>query len=253
MRIPISAYVFLCLTHVTTSQIVVTVSQNERTTGGTGRVALEWLWRTTSRFVTLELIWDREFYGSERLYHTPWTRFLFDRIIYLRPTDVGDAELQLTRADPDDRGMEELRVRFLGTINHDSVGTMRCTVSTEDGREAGKSLSVNLGMRCRTYVKSRNREVRRTCSPERYGWLPSRFAVSSILRSADGRTSVLSIDRPGFGYTEHAPGCLLSCYLGPSGPIVSVTATEACPIRRYEMGVRIGSWRALDDGFELPR
>lgn len=214
---------------------------------------MEWLWRTTSRFVTLELIWDREFYGSERLYHTPWTRLLFDRIIYLRPKDVDDAELQLIRIDPDDRGMEELRVRFLGTINHGSVGTMRCAVSTEDGREATKALSLDLGMKCRTYVKSQSRGIRHTCSPERYGWLPPGLTVNSTLRSTDGRTSTLSIGRPGFGYREHASGCLLSCYLGPDGPVVSVTAAESCLLREYKMEVKIGSWKALDDGFDLSR
>lgn len=80
MRIPVSAYVLPPLLRLAASQIVITASQNERTTGATGRVVLEWLWRTTSRFVTLDVSWDRELYGSERLYHSPWTRFLFDRV-----------------------------------------------------------------------------------------------------------------------------------------------------------------------------
>ncbi|AAF99231.1 pr136 [rat cytomegalovirus strain Maastricht] len=254
MRIPVSAHVSLCLVHVAVCQIVLTVSQNERSTGGMDRATLEWLWRTTSRFVSLELTWDREFYGHELLYHTPWTRLLFDRVIYLRPRDVDDAELHLTRTDPDERGMEELRVRFLGTINHASVGTMRCTVTAEDGRSADKALSLNLGMKCRTYDRPTDGKTRRrTCAPQRYGWLPSGFTVTSILRPDDGNKTVLTIKRPGFEYIEYAPGCRLSCYLGPEGPVVSVTATGSCPIRVYEMEVKIGSWRVLEDRFELPR
>lgn len=254
MRISVSAYVFLCLAHVAVCQIVLTASQNERSTGGMGRVTLEWLWRTTSRFVSLELMWDRHFYGHERLYHTPWTRLIVDRAIYLRPRDVNDAELHLTRTDPDGRGMEELRVRFLGTINHASMGTMRCAVTTEDGRSADKALSLSLAMRCKTYDSPKGGKTRRRmCAPQRDGWLPPGFTVTAILRFDDGNRTVLTIERPGFEYIEYAPGCRLSCYLGPEGPVVSVTATGACPIRVYEMEVKIGLWRVFEDKFELPR
>lgn len=255
MRISVSAYASLCLMRMTICQIVLTASQNEQNTGGTGRVTLEWLWRTTSRFVSLELTWDRKFYGHEQLYHTAWTRLLFDRVIYPHPQDVDDAELQLTRVDPDERGMEELRVRFLGTINHASVGTMRCAVTTEDGRSADKTLSLSLGMRCRTYNRPKDgkRTRRRTCAPQRYGWLPPGFIITGTLKFDDGKTTALTIERPGFEYIEYAPGCRLSCYLGPEGPVVSVTVSGSCPIRVYEMEVRIGPWRAFEDRFELPR
>lgn len=175
--------------------------------------------------------------------------------MYPRAKDVDDAELYLIRADPDDKGMEELIVRFLGTINHGSVGAMRCAVTTEDGRNADKNLSVDLGMRCSTYARVQDdKTIQRTsCAPERSGWLPTGIAVNSTLRSDDGWTTALAIARPGFGYAEHAPKCLLACYLGPEGPIVSVTVTDLCPIRAYEMEVRIGSWCALKDRIELPR
>lgn len=255
MRITIFVYVSMYLTRVVTPQIVLTSSQSERNTGGAGRVTLEWLWRTTSRFVSLELTWDRKLYGSERVYHTPWTRLLLDRVIYPQPRGVKDAELQLQRTDPDDKGLEELRVRFLGTINHDSAGAMRCAVSTEDGRNADKTLSLDLGMKCRTYDRpwDGGETRRRTCAPEKYGWLSPGLRVTSILRPEGGKTIVLAIARPGFHYTEYAPGCRLSCYLGPEGPIVGVTASGSCAVRKYEMEVRIGSWRAFEDRFELPR
>lgn len=254
MRISVSAYVSMCLVRVAVSQIVITASQSERTTGGAKRVTLEWLWRTTSRFETLDVTWDRSLYGFKRLYYTSWARFLFERVVYPRIKDVDDAELRLIRTNPDEKGMEELRVQFLGTINHASTGTMRCAVTTEDGRSAQKSLSVVLWMRCTTHEIVQDGGSRRTCAPDRPGWLSAGFFVNSTLISDNvpGET-VLTIRHPGFGYVEHAPECLLSCYLGPDGPIVSVLAKQSCRVRTYKMEVRIGSWRVFGDTFELPR
>lgn len=206
-------------TNVISCQIFVLVSKSILHTSGRYMNHIEWYLRSTSRFVSLEVEWERTLFSKEILFKTPWTRFTTDRVIYPALIDVDDASVRIIRHDPDIYGMEEIRVQFNGTIDHTSLGRLRCTVTTENGKTLTKYADVYINIKCimfKTHTVSKY-----YCEPEGYGWFRGYIDVALQIGNEN---VVLKLYTPGFEYIEYRRGCFLSCYLGPGGPIVSITA-----------------------------
>ncbi|AKB93319.1 b136 [Murid betaherpesvirus 8] len=195
----------------------------------------------------MRLLWVRRLYGeAEILYDTPWTRFTTDRFMRLSLQDVPDATLRIKRFDPDKKGIEEINVWFNATIDHNSMGILRCIVNTERNLGTYKDIYVHLDLICEHYVY--DGIVKYSCSPKLYGWL--RGGIFTSIYVNDTRRGHTFIIQPGYVDIEYMQGSILSCYLGPGGPIITVTSEN--PYKgQNELQISINSKYFITKKFNL--
>lgn len=195
----------------------------------------------------MRISWVRKLYDkAEIIYDTPWTRFTTDRFKRLSIRDVPDATLHIKRFDPDEKGIEEINVWFNATIDHNSMGTLRCVVNTESGPDTYKDIHVNLDLICERYAY--DNITKYSCSPKLYGWL--RGSVFTSIYVNGTRRGHTFIVQPGYVDIEYIQGSILSCYLGPGGPIITVTSED--PYRgQNELQISINSKYYISKKFNL--
>lgn len=235
----------LCL-NFSISQVLTLTSQTEYSSTSITNNIIYWYWRSTTRFVSLKIVWDRIFYTRTCMYDTPWTRLIAERIVRPKLENINDAIIYIYRIDPDNRGMEELRVTFNGTINHDSIGSLWCQITTEDGRNITKVVTVNLNINCQ--LSQIDNITRYHCEPAKYGWL--RGSVEAKLYFNNEELATVSVSKFGFKYLKYDYGSILSCYLGPGGPIVSVTIMLP-RVGEYDLEIVINSKYTTRNRFEI--
>nr|WEG68849.1 protein m136 [Mastomys natalensis cytomegalovirus 1]WEG68985.1 protein m136 [Mastomys natalensis cytomegalovirus 1]WEG71213.1 protein m136 [Mastomys natalensis cytomegalovirus 1] len=218
IKILLSLSLLSYLLNSTTSQVIILAYQTRLSTTCISRNIIKWYWRSTTRFVSMEVSWDRMFYETVSLYKTDWTRFTTNRTV-TRKIGNEDITIDICRFDPDEKGIEELHVQFNGTINHEFMGTLSCMITTEDGKSLSKSVTIDMAITCQLYYH-RNSTIYE-CDPTNHGWLRGPVEVTAKLNNVtQGR---LLTTEYGFQYIEYTRGSVLSCYLGPGGPIVAIT------------------------------
>lgn len=193
----------------------------------------------------MEVTWDRIFYERVSLYKTEWTRFTTNRTVTRRISNE-NIIIDICRFDPDEKGIEELHVQFNGTINHDFVGTLSCTITTEDGKTVSKAVTVDMAITCQLYYH-RNVTIYE-CDPTNHGWV--RGPVEVVAKLDNVTQGRLLTTNYGFQHLEYTRGSILSCYLGPGGPIVAITMM----IRRcgdYELEIVINKKYTVEKRFTI--
>lgn len=237
----------LCVsTNLVASQVMSLSSQSEYSTTSEIKNTLHWYWRSTTRFVTLRVLWDRTFYERTCLYSTFWAKFTTDRIVKPNLESIDDILVHIQRFDPDKKGIEELHVTFNGTINHDHVGSMACEITTEDGTNITKILSVDINISCK--FDDTDDIIRYYCEPLKFGWLYG--LVEAKLRLNNEEKAHISINGPGFKYLEYAYGSILSCYSGPGGPLIAITVMIP-RVGEYELEIIFNSKYITRKRFEI--
>lgn len=221
-------YCLLLAFYSSSAQVFSHASQSRAYTTRQAPNFIEWYWRTPSRFVTLEVVWERAIYGDERiLYNTFWTRFTTLRVLHPSLLGLENAELRIERKDPDKLGIEELKILLNGTIDHTAAGAIRCRVTTERGDNVTKVVYIGMHISCHKHLIARS--IRFVCEPYGYGWLLARVRIFLHGEDSIGQNPVSIVSNgTGFRYVEYNRGCFLACYGGLGGPLITVVVSENC-------------------------
>ncbi|ACE95474.1 m136 protein [Murid betaherpesvirus 1] len=244
-----TAAAWLFLAHGVASQITTTVSQTRGYTTARNKTYIEWCFRTNERFASLNVTWNRTLYDTEILFETSWTTFTTERCVARKLAGAEDAMIQILRFDPDEKKMEELRVKFEGTINHDSTGSFVSYINTQSGRwSVEKVMKVEISFVCE--LKVSEDAARYSCEPEGYGWLSKGYLTATV--RVNGSEHSIHLPEPGGAYIEYERGSFLSGYLGPGGPLVTVTVLQPCPPRKIDLIIELHPRYKLYQSFVIP-